>query len=1691
MKQKILLSIVSLSLGLLLSFAASADPASPSERVQFTGGDYKVTEDRIQVPLVQIPERNELEALSCEGVTHYHRNTARFRDTDFQDFSSVIHAFAIVLEDDFIENVDTSDLRCSDGGNLDTGLYTVVDCSFDADNPRPQVVHNDPDNFWNGLKITYQTLDWVEGDPKGLVWEYSTNDPGNLNYLLWNNSFGDFKEEFISFKAKDETRVTTATTRSWIKLQNIFIHEGDDPWVDANWHQNYLLEAGDGSAVDPDGDYVHWWGENGIEETTFLPCVQVCEDLTVSPPSLNTEVIESPFIEFSVEARDTLGDLIEESNYTYRAFDLNGDPSPDGQLRRGPAFTVNRGNELTGEFSEIQYHDQSAGDLITIDFNGDEIGPGACSYELELPFCESLEFTSPADEILVLPSGTQRIDLSINTSSSTGGPWPLSFEYSSTDPDATFNGNPTPFVTTLQSGVVYESSSSSTVSVRAIHDSAGTCIDSFSLILEEEPLFCENLDIISPSSPVPVEIMEAGDVLIEWESTLSDGSNAPGPWEVSSSNPSGVFKRTDGTILSTSGLVTSTSETQLLYTGTPGDSVSIRDITPGNEICQDQITSTPRPDADVCTGINLNPPPYLDDLDRFYSEEVICFDYDLSLSGPEFESRLIGNLFNDESLSARNGSLRIEVNETGSLATGNPARENLSAGFSSYTGQVCVQDFAPNNLLTLEVEGHEGACSADFLFPELDPAVCSELSLSPDSFVIPAGSPDTGILPLTIEVSGERSDFSGTVVLSTSGTCTLSYSDGSPSEFLDGRLEIPVSGRTSSITAFCEGGTEGEVIDAYLRGQAGACSDNLAITATPPGLCESLETDPHAYIIPEDRETSESINLSTTVRGENAGFSGTLIVESEGTCSFRYSDGSPSEFPDGRLEIPVSGLETRVTYTCEGASNGDLITSFVRNQAGLCSDDLLVSKIFGDAPICTDLNISPSILSEDGEMAVTVTGSSEDFEDVLTVLSPEGCELRYSKREGSEFADGRLEFPVSGLETRVEFFCEDIEEGEVEAFIRGQEALCSDTTETEIAPVCEDISFDERRLTAQPGEDGRVTLEVDSELEDQTLVVTYEGCPGDIIYDGDDFDGELEIDFDGDEEFDLRFENLCRDAEIEAYIEGHKDTCSTDLPVNILNLEPGEFSSFIYTFNFSSEKDAYSDQNIFFAHDADRAFYTLEYEPAGKENDIIFEDDMWTGDLGGILGSGGASNGDVILATTYNELTSSSRFTYDTITAFGFGERHEIGSSQMAAHVQNIIRPDSFQSFIPYLKFNDGSQSQPILSCAETSPGSLCFDPNVIPEREGQVRIENVHRTPGNAVIRVRFVGIVLSGLDCSRLTDNCLTEQFEDNARLYYSDAREPLRAQNQLVTLCAYLLTRNGADIYLESPLQGGSDISCIFRDVDESISADYRNVDALVILDGNTQYSSENNYSPLGFDSSFSSSTVSVCDDSEYAENVIGNLSSYVCEVVSSVSDLWRPATVQENTNALIGQATRNTVTNQGDQTEFRSFDELRSSLENLNNPSSGILTFDGSNAEAIHLYDLTIPDGAYTLVVENADLVIHGNIQYAASTNVTNLPSMAFIVNGGNIHIDNTAFRLVGVYYTDQNFTADNRHPVNEPLSIDGSLYGNVQALLDAAQYVGPVSDDGAGLVIRYDNRILLSTPPALSEYVDVSTEEALN
>ncbi|MFA5855472.1 MAG: hypothetical protein WC846_04320 [Candidatus Gracilibacteria bacterium] len=1642
-----------------------------------TGGEItdkpKVIEDSESTSMIKAIDDGDYDegTHKCTGANQEHTHINNSENTPTTEYWGVVHSFAIVLDthynseglpekNDFWENVNTSTLLCTNGGINDgdadgTNNNKYINCGFDKDTITPGTVIASVSagkSEWSGVTITYDTLDWLAGNPRALIWEYGTSDPDNIDLKPWLAS-GENKIEGISFELEDYDEDHTVTTQSWTEMEFFSINKDADYTDLDNWKHTYTDQVDPYKDVlDPDGDYVYWYGLNGTARSYFPVCPPTnqsptCTFLSITPNTLNVSDVFTD-TDFTVKAtgQNTSGaifDMTDDLAYTYYAnkYGSNikeGDAS--GYLSDGPWGVGS--NIMSTTSNNITFGDTLPGDSLYVFATSKDYKTSYeadCNAYVEFPYCTDLNITKPIFSGLGLNQirgNNYSTDVNIEAEASTGEPWPYTYVYESTDSSATFDdgtGTANPLTTDKESAA-YKSNQSATVAVGlndynedgVSDDVANACSANFDYMITPPLLAptCKSLTVDPPASGViSIAEMSAGNVEISWTSVMTDGSPDTGPWDISSTNTSGEFRLIPrGPIISTSGIANGVTAQTVYYTGTQGDTIYIEDALANpmddhGDRCNATITSeTDNPVAPVCEDLNMGD-PYVYNLDGtrapiditdpadlaiLYAHTTVCWDYELSASGT-YSDIIFANGYTDTTASAtHNGILRITSNETGGTSTGiNPAHLTIG-GYSAYTGTICMQNFDQGAYLTVTTLDGGDACSAEASLPPQIPVemACSSLTMTPDTVTMKQVTANSGKVDAEITVAGSSPLWKSLLMVKRTGTGSLSYGGGSPLPF----LIIPVSGTSTTLSVEYTGAAAGDTISSFIVSDPATCGDELTISELPAlAFCSGLAMDPASLTIPLGLDTAKPTDIKTVVTGSDQTWKSKVIMNSTGSGQLRYADGTRSTFADGHLEFDVSGLSTEIKATLIGAKDGDIITCEDIGDPGACSDSLgvaSVEKIEVETPVCNE---------------VTFEGDSN--------------------------------MEISG--------CQDYET-----------EICVDT----------------------------------------------ERVSEDIIIERSDSDNVIEINnLENGECKNITLENICEDTTVTASTKGADETCEDT--ISFEEKPVGEFNKYIYTFNFLEEKSYNSDDDVFFSHDEDRAFYTLEYTPAGGEEEITFTDTLWDGSIDGTLGDGGDSGGELYLAETYDSIIEHDKYNYSAIKAFGLGSAYEDNSNSLRDEVLTTYTASNFQSFVPYLKYNDDKESELIPSC-EDEPDSVCYNPDETPTLTGSVTIENAGQAEEEgAIIRIRYIGIIDSGIsgDCDGNTNNdgCLTEEFMNEGAVNVGS--EELTDSARLVVICSYLLTENAGDIYLDAQLNTGSDISCAYIDEDTNYSS-YSNSDGLIIIDQNASSHSTGSSSSSGGTSgtsgtspslvspSYSSSSVSFCDNSYSTQNIIGNISSYVCEIVNAVSDLWTNSTVTNTTENSLSQATRNAVTNQGSQDDFNTWGALENALTNTNNPDSGILYFKGSGeGDKVTISSsapLTVPCGAWTLIVENADLYINGNIEYATACTgglnyETNLPSIAFVVTGGDIYIEAGASHLVGVYYTNQAFTGDDRSAVNQSLEIDGSLYGDIQPLLDAANYVGPPSIDGGGLVVRYDSRIMLNTPPALSEYVDISTESAVN
>ncbi|MFC1749052.1 hypothetical protein ACFL2V_09630, partial [Pseudomonadota bacterium] len=230
--------------------------------------------------------------------------------------------------------------------------------------------------------------------------------------------------------------------------------------------------------------------------------------------------------------------------------------------------------------------------------------------------------------------------------------------------------------------------------------------------------------------------------------------------------------------------------------------------------------------------------------------------------------------------------------------------------------------------------------------------------------------------------------------------------------------------------------------------------------------------------------------------------------------------------------------------------------------------------------------------------------------------------------------------------------------------------------------------------------------------------------------------------------------------------------------------------------------------------------------------------------------------------------------------------------------------------------------------------------------------------------------------------------------------------------------------------------------------------------------------------------------------YGKDIVGNMSSEICEIGLQTGESWRQSVI---TNTIDENKTR--ISRWG--ADF-----------NLSVPLTTVLNrLETQNVVHINNGDLTVGTnliwndgkGAKTIIVENGDLIINKNIEYGAclppsACTVNDIASLAFIVLNGNVYVDPSVETMAGVYFVqegDDEGTTGNLYSGSPSsndqqsfvsLKVFGSIYGDIEPLFKNRIFAGDPREEEGGIVIRFDERVILNTPPGLSDILDISSLE---
>lgn len=701
-----------------------------------------------------------------------------------------------------------------------------------------------------------------------------------------------------------------------------------------------------------------------------------------------------------------------------------------------------------------------------------------------------------------------------------------------------------------------------------------------------------------------------------------------------------------------------------------------------------------------------------------------------------------------------------------------------------------------------------------------------------------------------------------------------------------------------------------------------------------------------------------------------------------------------------------------------------------------------------------------------GAMSIEVVGAERDCHDVFTTQSEEIEGICLALDIKGDFTSDDTTYSVNvetdpeGLDYQVEWFIDstsgdgmspvELDSNEIDLddhnynFTPGDTLVARATQINDPNNVCID------QLTSPEEECTLFELDRDTfeQGASQEVCIDYTDWPLD---EGDD----LEYSVDGgstqsielyDESGDLCFiltEDMVEDADrIVVWVPGWEEVCIDELEREV---KPPEFDKNAK----SSDSHAYSHRTI--ANFSDTYVdYRITYTHFNDEElDVIITDTIGTEDYiqGYIAGTQTDINSDTPLG---------GRIYYDNGSIHIFVDEDEIDN-------------------------------------CDNTEDELCYDRN-IGSRSG-VEINNV---PPRVEVVVEYRGEIVDSTvnpeNCSNpahpLWETGICGEIYPNTARFEDELDFEGRDDAEVIIPCPFIIIRAGGDVFLENPFDYGVDtLSC----------AEIRTADAPVIT-GTPP--GDRDISKTGEDVSVLREFSERLCNSPGSTNIEG-ISSLICELELTSEELTQQAIVQSLSRnvQLFARYAKNL---NGTPIVDGSFtlDRL-SSTNDVYIKDDGMLTLGG-----------TFADKARTIVVLNNDVYINKNLTFEDPQTLTDprkVPSLAVIVIGGNIVIDPSVTQTEAIFFVQEGedskggqiCEAPTKTKASDPskfciddtslvdwnstnrLTHYGSIYGDIQHLLKYRVKSGdPTKEEGA-ILIRFDNRIYLNTPPLLNKLIDVT------
>ncbi|MDD3861472.1 MAG: hypothetical protein PHP74_01100 [Candidatus Gracilibacteria bacterium] len=307
-----------------------------------------------------------------------------------------------------------------------------------------------------------------------------------------------------------------------------------------------------------------------------------------------------------------------------------------------------------------------------------------------------------------------------------------------------------------------------------------------------------------------------------------------------------------------------------------------------------------------------------------------------------------------------------------------------------------------------------------------------------------------------------------------------------------------------------------------------------------------------------------------------------------------------------------------------------------------------------------------------------------------------------------------------------------------------------------------------------------------------------------------------------------------------------------------------------------------------------------------------------------------------------------------------------------------------------------------------------------------------------------------------------------------------------------CPAIITRESGDVFFHTPINTSNNLACYKLDSTTGLILRPTPETPQTTVDSGgdpTQTTDPITWASPSHD--ICKMSLAELKDLKLDENALENFSSSVCSMKAEVATQWKEKFINEAIQTNVTKLTRQITEKQWTNGVYYTKNDHKIDQE---------LKVKAEQNDSI--------PAARTYIIENADLIINSDITYDDAsltiqnlTNPKSIPSAAFIVINGNIQIDPKVTRLDGVFVAidTKDGTKGKIQPIDrgdkgesyELLTIRGSLVGNVYDLFMSRKGSGNPFQNEGSIVIKYDQRIILNTPPGLTDLLDIAQLRVAN